>query len=110
MLLNDTGSACRACGACCAYSAEWPRFSLEDDATLARIPRHFVDDDRNGMRCHGDRCAALVGEVGAATTCAAYAVRPLVCRECTVGDEACTMARRRYGLAALSDEADEVRA
>ncbi|TIW89146.1 MAG: YkgJ family cysteine cluster protein, partial [Mesorhizobium sp.] len=29
---------CQSCGACCSYSAEWPRFSTEDDAQLDRIP------------------------------------------------------------------------
>src|SRR5262249_47328821 len=30
---------CRTCGACCSYSADWPRFSLESEARLDRIPR-----------------------------------------------------------------------
>src|SRR5262249_12849795 len=54
------------------YSAEWPRFSLEIDADLARIPRALVDDERGRMRCEGNRCAALSGEVGVATLCAVY--------------------------------------
>jgi uncharacterized protein len=28
---------CQACGACCSYSPEWPRFSLEDDAALEAV-------------------------------------------------------------------------
>jgi Fe-S-cluster containining protein len=100
---SDSAEApCRACGACCAFSAEWPRFSLEDDATLARIPRHLVDDAGNRMRSDGDRCAALVGAVGGATACAIYDARPDVCRACMPGDDACTMARRRFGLVPLS--------
>src|SRR6185503_20325803 len=55
---------CQACGACCSYSAEWPRLSLESDAHIARIPRELIDDGERGMRCTGDRCAALVGVVG----------------------------------------------
>jgi len=90
---------CQACGACCAYSAEWPRFALEDDAALAAIPRVYVDDEAGRMRCHGDRCSALTGEVGVATACTVYAVRPDVCRACLPGDHACLMARRRFGLA-----------
>jgi uncharacterized protein len=50
------------------------------------------------MRCDGDRCAALVGEVGVSTACAIYAIRPDVCRACTPGDDACTMARQRFKL------------
>ena len=34
-----TASECRACGACCSFSPEWPRFSLESDADLDRIGR-----------------------------------------------------------------------
>lgn len=89
---------CRACGACCAYSADWPRFSLEDDAAIARIPAAYVDDDRGAMRCHGDRCSALDGTVGVATACAVYAARPDVCRDCVPGDDACRIARRAFGL------------
>ena len=78
---------CRACGACCSFSREWPRFSLEDDAALERIPRAFVDDGQ-----------ALVGDVGTSTSCAVYAVRPDVCRDCRPGDDACEMARRHFHL------------
>lgn len=95
---EDAQAVCQACGACCAFSSEWPRFSLEDEAALERIPRAFVDDGQGRMRCEGDRCAALVGEVGVATSCAVYAVRPDVCRACAPGDDACEMARRRFGL------------
>lgn len=91
-------SLCQACGACCAYSREWPRFTLEDEVAIARIPADLVEDARGRMRTVGDRCAALRGEVGVATACTVYAVRPQVCRDCLPGDEACRMARRRFGL------------
>jgi len=94
----DASAMCQACGACCAFSAEWPRFSLEDEAALDRIPRELVDDQRGCMRCTGDRCSALVGEVGVSTSCAVYAARPDVCRACVPGDDECRIARRRYGL------------
>lgn len=92
---------CQSCGACCAFSHDWPRFSLETDAALALIPPGFVDDERGRMRCEGERCSALVGQIGLATACAVYAVRPEVCRECEPGDDACRMARSRFGLPAL---------
>jgi hypothetical protein len=95
---QDASAMCRACGACCSFSPEWPRFSLEDDAALDRIPRAFVDDQRGRMRCDGDRCTALVGEVGISTSCAVYALRPDVCRACVPGDDACEMARLRFNL------------
>jgi Fe-S-cluster containining protein len=97
-LPDDAATLCRSCGACCAFSRTWPRFSLEDDADLARIPRAFVDETESRMRCRGDRCSALVGDVGVATACAVYAVRPDVCRACRPGDDACRMARRRFNL------------
>jgi hypothetical protein len=68
-----TSVACRACGACCSFSTEWPRFSLESEVSLNQIPRIYVDDERGGMRCNGNRCAALVGDVGISTACAIYA-------------------------------------
>jgi Fe-S-cluster containining protein len=95
---SEPAFACQACGACCAYSREWPRFSLEDDAALARIPARFVDDEGGRMRCVGDRCTALVGEVGVATSCAVYAVRPDVCRLCLPGDDECLRARALFNL------------
>jgi Fe-S-cluster containining protein len=89
---------CRSCGACCAFSADWPRFTLEDDADLARIPAAYADDGAAGMRCDGDRCSALVGAIGVAASCAVYAVRPQVCHDCEPGDAECRMARARHGL------------
>jgi len=93
---------CQACGACCAYSHNWPRFTTEDDAALALIPDNFVNERQSGMRCDGDRCSALSGRIGVATSCTIYAVRPEVCRTCVPGDVECNMARRRHGLSALS--------
>ncbi len=94
-------SPCQACGACCAYSRNWPRFTIEDDAALELIPPGFVDENLSGMRCNGDRCSALSGNIGIATSCAIYAVRPEVCRTCMPGDTECNMARRRHGLPEL---------
>jgi uncharacterized protein len=89
---------CRACGACCSYSHDWPRFSLETEDRLERIPRELVAEDERGMRCTGARCAALVGIVGQATSCAIYPLRPDVCRACSPGDAECREARRHFGL------------
>ena len=89
---------CRACGACCAFSAEWPRFTTEDESDLARLPPDLVDDARGRMRSRGDRCAALRGVVGVNVACAVYADRPEVCRACEPGDGECLLARRRFGL------------
>jgi Fe-S-cluster containining protein len=98
MAVSQDPSPCNACGACCSYSAGWPRFTTEDDLALERLPRELVDASLSGMRCDGARCSALVGQVGVSTSCAVYADRPDVCRACDVGDDACQMARGRHGL------------
>ncbi len=90
---------CRNCGACCAYSRDWPRLTLEDDDAIARIPPQLLDDAAGRMRCEGDRCTALVGEIDVSTSCSIYEVRPEVCRACMPGDDACGIARRHFGLA-----------
>ena len=94
---------CQSCGACCAYSANWPRFSTEDDAALELIPPDLVNAAQSGMRCDGDRCAALAGRIGVATSCTIHHIRPEVCRTCMPGDAECNMARRRFGLRPLEE-------
>jgi hypothetical protein len=90
---------CLSCGACCAFSNEWPRFSVETEADIRSIPAAFAG--KRGMRCEGNRCSALDGEVGVQTSCAIYRVRPEVCRSCLPGDEECNMARKKFGLPTL---------
>lgn len=97
----DLSSLCQSCGACCAYSANWPRFSIESDEALEQIPPAFVNARQSGMRCKDDRCSALQGKIGAATACGIYAARPEVCRTCMPGDAECAMARRKFGLPAI---------
>jgi|SRR6185312_41445 Fe-S-cluster containining protein len=96
-----TENVCLACGACCAYSENWPRFSTEDDGALELIPTELVNSRGSGMRCENDRCAALQGQVGVATSCTIHAIRPDVCRTCMPGDAECAMARRKFGLPEL---------
>ena len=100
--IADEDFDCRSCGACCSYSSDWPRFSLEDDAQLEAIPARFVATDLGGMRCVGGRCSALAGEVGKGTSCGIYALRPDVCRACLPGGEDCRLARQKFGLPALT--------
>jgi uncharacterized protein len=99
---NQSETPCQACGACCAYSSNWPRFSTEEDAALDLIPAELVNERGSGMRCEADRCAALKGKIGEMTSCSIYAARPEVCRTCMPGDAECTMARRKFGLPALA--------
>ena len=95
-------NVCQVCGACCAYSENWPRFSIEEDEALELIPPKLINARGSGMRCEGDRCTALQGDIGSAVACTIYAVRPEVCRTCQPGDAECTMARRKFGLPALA--------
>ena len=100
-------SLCQSCGACCAYDAGWPRFTLEDDAQIARLaglPGALLDERQAGMRAVDNRCVALAGTVGTATRCTVYADRPIVCRDCMPGDDACAMARHRYGMSVPDPE------
>ena len=97
-------SPCTSCGACCAYSADWPRFTLESDETLDLIPQQFVNARQSGMRFEGERCSALAGTIGCATSCSIYDVRPQVCRDCQPGDDACTMAREARGMPPIEVE------
>ncbi|MGY4484820.1 Fe-S-cluster containining protein [Bradyrhizobium sp. LM3.2] len=99
----DLSNCCQSCGACCGYSANWPRFSIESDEELAAIPETLVNDRQSGMRCEGDRCSALQGEIGKQTACGIYQVRPEVCRTCMPGDAECAMARRKFGLPIITN-------
>jgi len=98
---DANGNVCQSCGACCAYSENWPRFTIEDDAALDLIPAALVNDRLSGMRCEDDRCAALKGRIGEATACGIYELRPEVCHTCMPGDAECAMARRKFGLPLL---------
>jgi Fe-S-cluster containining protein len=69
------------------------------------IPAAFVDTDDGGMHCIGNRCSALEGSVGIATSCGIYGVRPDVCRSCMPGDDACNMARAKFGMPLLDGAA-----
>jgi Fe-S-cluster containining protein len=57
---------------------------METEADILAIPAAFVG--KRGMRCVGNRCSALDGDVGVQTSCTVYAVRPEVCRSCMPGD------------------------
>ncbi|MBN8979749.1 MAG: YkgJ family cysteine cluster protein [Rhizobiales bacterium] len=100
--MSEIANPCQSCGACCSYSRNWPRFTIEDDAALDLIPASLVNERLSGMRCDGDRCCALKGEIGKSVACGIYDARPEVCRTCMPGDAECTMARRKFGLAALA--------
>jgi Fe-S-cluster containining protein len=99
---TESENPCQTCGACCAYSANWPRFSTEEDAALDLIPSELINERGSGMRCEADRCAALKGRIGEMTSCAIYAVRPEVCRTCMPGDAECAMARKKFALPPLA--------
>jgi Fe-S-cluster containining protein len=97
----EADNPCQSCGACCGYSENWPRFTIEDDAALDAIPAALVNERLSGMRCEDNRCTALNGTIGQATACTIYALRPEVCRDCQPGDPECLMARRKFRLPPL---------
>jgi len=89
---------CISCGACCAYSESWPALIGEGDGE--GIPEELIDPEHDRMQCYGDRCAALVGEIGSRAYCSVYDRRPLVCREFQAGSDDCIMVRRFFDLPA----------
>lgn len=89
---------CQTCGACCSYSSEWPRFTMETEQALELIPTELTSANGGGMRCEGSRCSALSGRVGISASCMIYEVRPDVCRACNPGDDECETARTAFGL------------
>ena len=87
---------CKSCGACCAYSESWP--VLIGDGDGAGIAEELIDFEQVRMRSYGNRCAALVGEIGIRAHCSVYANRPLVCCEFQSGSDDCIMVRRSFAL------------
>jgi len=89
---------CVSCGACCAYSESWPVFIGDGDGE--GIPDELIDLEHERMQSHGNRCTALVGEIGIRAYCCVYDCRPLVCREFQAGSDDCIMVRRFFDLPA----------
>lgn len=88
---------CQSCGACCAYSCCWPEFVEEEDGD--GIPEEMCDCDSGRMKCNGDRCVALIGDIGVKVSCVVYQNRPSVCQEFPHGDvNNCNTVRRRFKL------------
>lgn len=97
-IIGGDAPECQTCGACCSYSSEWPRFTMESDEALDKIPLQYVAADQRGMRCENERCSALSGKIGEKASCMVYDVRPEVCRACMPGDYACKTARAAFGF------------
>lgn len=91
------GFDCQSCGACCAYSDTWPEF--DDNDTCDGIPEELCDCDTGRMRCIGNRCIALIGQLGVHVSCTIYANRPNVCREFEPGSAECRRVRKTLGEA-----------
>lgn len=87
---------CVSCGGCCAWSETWPVFIGDGDGQ--GIPEDVIDFEHRRMLSHGNRCAALEGQLGRRVSCSVYANRPLVCREFQAGSEDCLMVRESLGL------------
>ena len=100
-------NVCQQCGACCAsfrvsfYWAEAVQRGLADSCT-ERVNPHLVS--MAGTNRPATRCCALQGEVGKQVACLVYPARPSPCRELQPGDDKCSRARARYGLAPLDSK------
>ena len=99
-------SACTTCGACCAsFRVDFSVQELEDNG--GRVPCGLaVEVNASIARMRGTdhqppRCAALSGKLGEKIACGIYEWRPSPCREFEEGSDACAMARRRHGMAAV---------
>lgn len=99
---------CQACGACCAYSFDWPE--LGEDPDGENIPPEMIDCEHGRMRCDGDRCCALEGEIGVVVRCTIYANRPAVCREFEPTERIydCNRVREWHGLPPLTPNAQSL--
>jgi Fe-S-cluster containining protein len=95
-------SACQTCGACCAYSFDWPELGA-DDSDGENIPLELIDCENGRMRCVGDRCCALEGTIGVSVRCIVYENRPAVCREFGPANRGrdCNTVRAWHGLPPL---------
>jgi Fe-S-cluster containining protein len=89
---------CTTCGACCAYSESWPVFGDEPDDLMDGIPIEMCDCDHGRMKCNGDRCVALHGEIGLNVACSIYTNRPFVCRDFQPGSDGCVYVRNFFKL------------
>lgn len=96
------GVDCQTCGACCAYSFDWPE--LGEDPDGENIPMEMIDCEHGRMRCDGDRCCALAGDIGVAVRCVIYEDRPTVCRGFEPAEriDDCNKVRAWHGLSPLT--------
>lgn len=103
---------CLDCGACCAsFRVDFDQSELQScggavpDALAVPLVAGLVR--MRGTDQASPRCAALVGTVGQRAHCGIYEWRPSPCREFGAlapfgrGDDACSRARRRFGLPPL---------
>jgi Fe-S-cluster containining protein len=101
------------CGACCAafrVAFHW----METDAAGGMTPAGLTEQlgahrvNMLGTNTYEPHCTALVGEVGVATHCGIYALRPSPCRELKAAWEdgtpspQCDRARAKYGMPPLT--------
>jgi len=95
--VSDEGFDCQTCGACCGYKWSWPVLR-RDRSDAGGIPPELVREDLPLLRTVGNRCAALVGEIGSSVRCGIYGARPMACRKFEPGGVLCREARRALGL------------
>jgi Fe-S-cluster containining protein len=103
---------CTTCGACCASPPETARLyklgpvDIEKDGHLPRyVRRNWIVQTRKGVHLKvlvddagGERCFALIGDVGKRASCRIYDRRPTACVAFEVGSELCLRKRSEAGL------------
>lgn len=107
-----SANPCLSCGACCAsFRVDFDRSELLSEGGC--VPDGLtVELTGRLVRMRGTdhaqpRCAAFTGQVGLKASCGIHEWRPAPCREfgerapMGIGDDACTRARARHGLAPL---------
>jgi uncharacterized protein len=106
-VLPHSTHPCLHCGACCAsFRVDFSMHELDEHG--GAVPTGLaVEVTPSTWRLRGTdhsppRCAALTGRPGQSVACGIYEWRPSPCREFEPGSEACTVARARHALPALS--------
>ena len=110
---RTAANPCLRCGACCAcFRVDFARAELHGEGGCVpdglALPLGDALVRLRGTDHTPPRCAALVGRVGGQVSCGIHEWRPSPCREfglrapAGIGDEACTRACARHGLAPLA--------
>ncbi|MFC5480748.1 YkgJ family cysteine cluster protein [Massilia suwonensis] len=100
---DSSSNPCLDCGACCMsfrVSFYWAEALQLPEGLSEQLTPHLAC--MAGTNASSPRCAALGRGTAGPMACAVYDSRPSPCREVEIGDDKCTRARARHGLAPLA--------